>query len=127
MYKASGVVIGKNFKISPLSYIDMHKPGYIEIGDDVQITRYAMILSYDSSKFKFQDFYEKDPYGKVKIGNNVYIGAQSIIMPGVSIGDNVIIGANSVVLSDIPSNCIAAGNPAKVIKKMDFYNNHQND
>lgn len=120
MLRARGVTIGKNFKVSPLSYIDMHKPGYIEIGNDVQITRYAMILSYDSSKFKYQDFFKEDPYGKVRIGNNVYIGAQSIVMPGVCIGDNVIVGANSVVLNDVPSNCIVAGNPAKIIKKMDI-------
>lgn len=56
--------------------------------------------------------------GKIEIGNNVWIGDKVTILGGVTIGDNVIIGANSVVTHDVPSNCVAAGNPAKVIKKL---------
>ena len=55
----------------------------------------------------------------VTIGNNCWLGGSVTILPGVSIGDNVTIGAGSVVVKDIPSNCIAAGNPAKVIKRID--------
>ena len=51
------------------------------------------------------------------IGNNVYIGTGSKILGDVTIGDNVIIGANSVVLKSVPSNCIVAGRPAKVIRE----------
>ena len=58
-------------------------------------------------------------YGKVKIGNNVFIGAHSIIAKSVNIGDNVIIGAGSVVTKDIPSNEIWAGVPARFIKKFE--------
>ena len=54
----------------------------------------------------------------VNIGNNVWIGGSVTILPGVSIGDNVTIGAGSVVVKDIPSNCIAAGNPCKVVRKL---------
>lgn len=50
------------------------------------------------------------------IGNNVWIGMNSVVMPGVQIGDNVIIGANSTVTQDIPPNSIAAGSPCKVLK-----------
>ncbi|HEJ7646232.1 maltose acetyltransferase domain-containing protein [Klebsiella oxytoca] len=58
-------------------------------------------------------------YGKpVKIGNNVWIGGRAIINPGVKIGDNVVIGSGTVVTKDISSNCVVAGNPAKVIKKI---------
>ena len=53
----------------------------------------------------------------VKIGKRCWIGVNSIILPGVTIGDNVIIGAGSVVTSDIPSNMIAVGSPARVIRK----------
>ena len=51
------------------------------------------------------------------IGNNVYIGAGAVIMNPVNIGDNVIIGAGSIVTKDVPSNCIVAGNPAKIIRE----------
>ena len=56
--------------------------------------------------------------GRVNIGKNVWIGAGSIILPGVSIGDNSIIGAGSIVNKDIPENSIAVGNPCKVIRKI---------
>lgn len=54
----------------------------------------------------------------IKIGNNVWIGGNSVVLCGVNIGDNVVIGAGSLVNKDIPSNSIAVGNPCKVIKKI---------
>ena len=57
-------------------------------------------------------------YGiEVNIGNNVWIGGNSVICPGVTIGDNVVIGAGSVVTKDIPDWSVAAGNPCRVIRK----------
>lgn len=56
--------------------------------------------------------------GRVKIGSNVWIGRNVCVMPGVSIGENAIIGANAVVTHDIPANSVAAGIPAKVIRKL---------
>ena len=53
-----------------------------------------------------------------KIGNRVWIGANSVVMPGVTIGDNSIIGAGSVVTKDIPPNVIAFGNPCKVYREI---------
>ena len=54
----------------------------------------------------------------VTIGNNVWIGGSSVVLPGVTIGDNVTIGAGSVVTKDIPSNSLAVGNPCRVIRKL---------
>ena len=59
--------------------------------------------------------------GRVNIGNNVFIGAESVVLPNVTIGDNVVIGANSTVTKDIPSNSVYAGNPAKFICTIDEY------
>lgn len=78
--------------------------------------------SYIDDKGNFNDDIEytfvntKSP---VKIGNRCWIGANAIILPGVTIGDNVVIGSGSIVTKDIPSNSIAVGNPACVIKKND--------
>lgn len=118
-YKKMGIKIGKNFQISPHAYLDLHNPKLIDIGDNVKLTRWSMILCYDSSRDRhiFNKSY-KSAFGCVKIGNNVYIGAHSIIMPGVTIGDNVLIGANSLINRDIPSNCIVAGSPAKKVKDL---------
>ena len=55
-------------------------------------------------------------YGRIKIGNNCFIGCRSILLPGVTIGDNSIIGAGSVVTKDVPSGEVWAGNPARFIK-----------
>ena len=57
--------------------------------------------------------------GEIKIGQNVWICDKVTILGGVTIGDNVIIAAGSVVTHDIPSNCMAAGMPARVIKKLE--------
>ncbi len=52
----------------------------------------------------------------ITVGNNVWFGGNVVVLPGVNIGDNSVIGAGSVVTKDVPSNCVAAGNPCKVIK-----------
>ena len=54
----------------------------------------------------------------VKIGNDVWVGGNSVILPGVTIGDGTVIGAGSVVTKDIPGGVIAAGNPCRVIRKI---------
>ena len=56
--------------------------------------------------------------GEVVIGNNVWIGDKATILAGVHIGDNVVVGANSVVTKDVPSNCMVAGCPAKILKQL---------
>ena len=57
----------------------------------------------------------------IVVGNNVFVGSDSLILPGVTIGDNVVIGAGSVVSKDIPSDCVAVGVPAKPIKSISEY------
>lgn len=54
----------------------------------------------------------------IRVGNNVWIGGNVIVLPGVTIGSNTVIGAGSIVTKDIPSNVVAVGNPCKVIKKL---------
>lgn len=57
-------------------------------------------------------------YQDITVGNNVWIGAGVIVCPGVTVGDNSVIGAGSVVNRDIPANCVAVGNPCKVIREI---------
>ena len=52
----------------------------------------------------------------VRIGSNVWIGAGAVILPGVTIGDNTVIGAGSIVTHDIPADCVAVGNPCRVVR-----------
>lgn len=69
------------------------------------------------------NFFEEkmDKLGRIKVGNNVFIGMYVKIMPGVTIGNNVVIGLGSIVTKDIPDNSVACGVPARVIKTIDEY------
>lgn len=57
---------------------------------------------------------------EIKVGSNVWFGGNVVVLPGITIGNNCVIGAGSVVTKNIPDNVVAAGNPAKIIKKIDF-------
>jgi|SRR5665647_963111 len=98
------------------------EPYLIEIGDNVTITRGVCFVNHDGGVALFRDeFPGLNVYGKIKIGNNVFIGINSIILPGVTIGDNVVIGAGSIVNRDVPDNVVVAGVPAKIIKSLANY------
>ena len=91
---------------------------HIEIGNNVVLAPRVHILAHDASTGLFLGYTK---VSNVKIGNNVFIGAGSIVLPGVTIGDNVVIGAGSIVSRDIPTNSVAVGNPAKVICSLEEY------
>lgn len=100
--------IGKNCRIAHSAHLDKSiNPKGIYIGDNTWVLREAMILAHDNCRSLKEDVY---------IGSDCVIGVRSIIMPGVRIGNQVVIGGGSVVTKDIPDNCIAVGNPAKIIK-----------
>lgn len=97
---------------------------YVKIGHGVLIASNVYISYHTHGENNFSDLNvfpldrKLSSKGEVKIGNNVWIGKNVTILPGVSIGDNVIIGANSVVLNSFESNSIIAGVPAKLLKKV---------
>jgi len=106
--------------ISPGAYIDSHKLGKVTIGDNCYITRNVVILCHtDTRKGGPLGIWKEEggdrEFGDVIIGNNVFIGVNSVVMPGVHIGENVIVGALSLVMEDIPEGKVAVGIPAQVI------------
>ncbi|WP_440956439.1 acyltransferase [Methanosarcina sp. Mfa9] len=119
-YRLIGINIGKYTYISPKVYIDKSEKNLIEIGENCYITRDCIILchtqAYQGGPLKLWGSNER---GKVKIGNNVFVGVDSVILPNITIGNNVVIGAKSLVNSDIPPNSIAFGIPCKRIKNLD--------
>ncbi|MCI5217607.1 MAG: acyltransferase [Candidatus Electrothrix sp. LOE2] len=107
-----GLVVGENFKMLGDVIIDNAHTWHIKIGNDVTLAPRVHILAHDASTLKYLHYVR---VGKVIIGNRVFVGAGSIILPGVTIGDDVIIGAGSLVSHDIPKEHVAAGNPARII------------
>lgn len=127
---------GKGFFVNPPFYCDYGS--HIEVGDNFYANYNCTIL--DVAKVKIGDNVLLAPnvaiytaghplhpdsrnsmyeYGiHVTIGDNVWIGGNVVITPGVTIGDNTVIGAGSVVTKDIPSDVVAAGNPCRVIRKI---------
>lgn len=101
--------------------IDRERPWMLKIGDYCKITAGTTILCHDYSRSVIRRVYG-DVVGEAKetvIGDNVFIGVNSIILMGAHIGNNVIVGAGSVVNGYFPDNCVIAGNPAKVIRTLD--------
>jgi acetyltransferase-like isoleucine patch superfamily enzyme len=100
------------------------EPYLIELGNNVTITGGVKLLTHDGStcllkKLKSRYYI----YGRIIIGNNVFVGTNTIIMPGVSIGDNVVIGAGSVVTKDLIKPGVYVGSPAKFIKPFNEFKN----
>lgn len=114
----NGLKVGKNFNMEAQCIIDSSHCWHITIGDNVTLAPRVYILAHDSST-NMHVGYTK--IGKVSIGDYVFVGASSIILPGVNIGSRVIVGAGSVVSKDIPDNSVAVGNPAKVVATLDEY------
>lgn len=114
--------IGSNTSIS--AYTTIYATFGVKIGENCLISSNCGISSYNhiqNSHNRRQQESEDFKYSKpVVIGNNVWIGMNACILPGVSIGDNSIVGSGSVVTKNIPANEIWAGNPARFLKKMEL-------
>lgn len=93
----------------------------VKIGDNCVFSAFVYISDCSHGYNPDESIMNSDlQIKKVSIGNHCFVGIGSCIMPGVTLGDNVVIGANSVVVNNIPSNFMAVGSPAKVIKKYSF-------
>lgn len=114
----AGLKVGKNFHRQSGVIIDPSHCWLITIGDNVTIAPRVYILAHDASTKQYLGYTK---IGKVTIGNEVFIGTNSTILPNVNIGNNVIIGAASVVTKNIPDNSLAVGNPARIVGKTDEY------
>ena len=113
-----GLTVGEDVFINFGCTIDRSFCWLVTIGNRVTLAPHVHILAHDASARRELGYTKM---GKVIIGDDVFVGAGSIILPGVQIGDRVIVGAGSVVSKSIPSNSVAVGNPAKVICSYDDY------
>lgn len=113
-----GMRVGKDFNRQQGYFLDPSHCFLITIGDDVTMSIRVTVMAHDASTKKTLGYTK---IGQVHIGNHVFIGANTTILPGVTIGDYAVIGAGSVVTHDIPARTVAAGVPAKGICDVNAY------
>ncbi|MEG0997406.1 MAG: acyltransferase [Clostridiales bacterium] len=119
----NNIKVGKETKFFDASTtcIDAGRPCLLEIGEYCKITAGVIILTHDYSRSVLRRVYG-EILGEAKktiIGNNVFIGMNSIILMGTQIGNNVIIGAGSVVSGIVRDNVVIAGNPARIVRTLE--------
>ena len=117
--------IGVNFGSGLRLYGDVSwgtEPWIITIGDNVHITDGVKFITHDGGTLLYRNRVPDLEITKpITLGDDVYIGNNVLLMPGVTVGNNVVIGAGAIVTKDIPDNSVAVGVPAKVIKTADEY------
>ena len=117
--KHIGVNVGDNCLISTKQWST--EPYLVTIGNNVQITNNVMILTHGGGNSVRKLIPNFDVFGKVIIEDWAYIGANSIILPGVTIGEGALVAAGSVVTKSVPPYTLVAGNPARIICNIDEY------
>lgn len=114
--RRQGVKIGENCRIDTIDFST--EPYLISIGDHVAVSGGSSFITHDGSVRCFKPGMTGGIFGKIEVGNNVFIGNHCIILFNTKIGDNCIIGAGSVVRGNIPANSVVTGNPGKVISNV---------
>lgn len=115
-WRLEGARIGDGCRI--LTQVECSEPYLLEIGDHVSIGTNAQLITHDGAVWILRRITGRDSldlFGKIRIGNNVFIGNNAIILPGVDIGDDAIIAAGAVVSKPVASGTIVAGVPAKPV------------
>ncbi|MFU1993390.1 acyltransferase [Priestia megaterium] len=123
MYKGKLGKLGNNCEVF-MKVSFGSEPYLIEIGDNVRITYGVKFITHDGGIYVLRNLGLADKgavYGKIRIGDNTFIGNDVIILPGVTIGSNCVIGAGSVITRSIPDNSVAAGVPAKPLRTIQDY------
>lgn len=115
----AGVKMGKHNFIS--SHFWSSEPYLITIGSHCQITAGVRLETHGGANVLREEYPDFDVFGKVVIGDWVYLGNNTLIMPGVTIGDHVLVAAGSIVTKSVPSNMVVGGNPARIICSLEEY------
>jgi maltose O-acetyltransferase len=123
-YRRNGCQIGVDVLLGPGCLLDPPHCWLIEIGDAAQLGPNVVVLAHDASTKPYLGYTRID---NVRIGRRVFLGANCVVLPGVTIGDGAIVGAASTVTSDIRAGGLAVGSPARVIGDVSDYIDRQRD
>lgn len=121
--KNRGLKIGENLYVQGVPNFGS-EPFLIEIGNHVTLAEGVSFINHGGDARvtkRIEKYKDGRNFGRIKIGNNTFIGKGTILMPGISIGNNCIIGSLSVVSSSVPDNSVYAGTPVKFICTIDEY------
>lgn len=121
--KKKGMKLGDNLYVQGIPNFGS-EPFLIEIGNDVTLAEGVSFINHGGDARvtkRIEKYKDGRNFGRIKIGNNTFIGKGTILMPGISIGNNCIIGSLSVVSSSVPDNSVYVGSPAKFICTIDEY------
>jgi acetyltransferase-like isoleucine patch superfamily enzyme len=117
--RKQGMIIGEGCHFNTMSFST--EPYLIELGNHVAISAGTDLVTHDGAVWCFRENESnEDIFGKIVIGNNVFIGINCTILPNTTIGNNCIVGAGSVLRGKFPDDSVIVGNPAKVVMKMSF-------
>jgi acetyltransferase-like isoleucine patch superfamily enzyme len=121
--RSLGVTIGEDCRLLNLTPGTFgSEPYLVKLGNHVTITSGVVFSTHDGGVWVFRREYPNiDVFAPIIVGDNVFIGINTILLPGINIGNNVVIGAGSVVTKNIPDNSVAVGTPARVIKSIEEY------
>jgi len=118
-----GVQVGEDCRIYTRNFGS--EPWLVRIGHRVTITAGVEFITHDGSLWLMRDEQgRRYRFAPIEIGDDVFIGVNAILLPGVRVGNRVVIAAGSVVTKSVPSGVVVAGNPARIIKTFDEYRAH---
>jgi acetyltransferase-like isoleucine patch superfamily enzyme len=121
--RSLGVKLGSGCRIlDHPRYVFGSEPYLVSLGDHVTVTSGVRFVTHDGGVWVFRAQYpDIDAFGPVRVGNNVFLGFNCLIMPSVTIGDNCVVGAGSIVTKSIASDSVVAGCPARPIRTIQEY------
>lgn len=132
-WRSKGAQIGQRCEIYSSASFGS-EPYLVKLGDHVRVNTGVQLITHEGGLWVLREnpsianASQIDIFRPIVIGNNVHIGTNAMIMPGVHIGDNCVIGCGAIVTKDVPDNSIAVGVPARVIESIDdFYDKHREE
>ncbi len=118
-FRKKGIFGSIGSKVMIQDYRLPFNPDLVFIGSNVRLASDVTLITHDASYHMLNNLYNTDSFkektGKITIGDNVFIGAKTVVLYDVKIGNNVIVGAGSVVTRDLPDNSVCAGIPCRKI------------